>query len=350
MISKIILEDLISQTKKAIDKAESIVIISHINPDGDAIGSSLGLYHFLFSQGKETRVIMPNSFPNFLNFLPDCSDILIFEDYQDEAIDIIESADLVFCLDFNQLKRIGNMEEVVRNCSAVKILIDHHPFPDNFANITISYPEIASTSELIFRLICRMGYFTEMNVQSAESICTGIMTDTGAFSYNSNSPEIYTIVAELIKKGVDKDGLHRKLYNNYTAQRIQLMGHLLSQKMKIFPEYQTAIIALSKKEQETYQHKKGDSEGFVNLPLSIQGITFSIFLKEEIDNIKMSFRSQGDFPTNTFASTYFNGGGHLNASGGESQQSMDDTLAYIEHILPSFYKEWINKQELEKKQ
>ena len=342
MISKIILEDLISQTKKAIDKSTSIVIVSHVNPDGDAIGSSLGLYHFLFSQGKETRIIMPNSFPNFLNFLPDSSDILIYDDYQDEAIDLIESADLVFCLDFNQLKRVGAMEDVIKNCKATKILVDHHPFPDTFANITISHPEIASTSELIFRMICRMGYFTEMNIHSAECICTGIMTDTGAFSYNSNSPEIYTIISELIKKGVDKDALHRKLYNNYSAQRMQLMGYLLSQKMKIYAEYGTAIMVLSLAEQETYHHKKGDSEGFVNLPLSIHGITFSIFLKEETDTIKMSFRSQGNFPSNTFANCYFNGGGHLNASGGEGLGTIEETVTYIESILPAFYQEWVD--------
>ncbi|MBP6230510.1 MAG: bifunctional oligoribonuclease/PAP phosphatase NrnA [Paludibacteraceae bacterium] len=347
MISKIIPEESIHLTQKAIDKADNIVIISHINPDGDALGSSLGLYHFLFSQGKQTRVIMPNAFPSFLSFLPNSGDILIYEDYQDEAIDLIETANLIFCLDFNQLKRTGDLGEIIGKSKAAKILIDHHPFPDTFANITMSHPEIASTSELIFRLICRMGSFTEMNLPSAECICTGILTDTGALSYNSNSPEIYTIVAELIKKGVDKDKLYKDLYNTNSVNRMQLMGYLLSQKMKLYPEYQTAIIALTQEVQVKYNHKKGDSEGFVNLPLSIKDIHFSIFVKEDTDYVKMSFRSQGNFPTNTFASRYFNGGGHLNASGGESHLTIDETLSRIESVLPAFFAEWVeaNKQD-----
>ncbi len=343
MITKIIAEENIHLADKAIDKAENIVILSHINPDGDAIGSSLGLYHFLFSQGKQTRVIMPNALPSYLHFLPDCGDILIYEDYQDEAIDLIETADLIFCLDFNVLKRIGELEQYVVASKATKILLDHHPYPDTFANITISHPEIASTSELVFRLICRMGYFTELNLHCAECICTGMMTDTGGFSYNANSPEIYSITAELIKKGVDKDRLYQHLYNNYSAERMQLMGYLLSQKMFLYPEYETAIIVLSKEEQERYHHKKGDSEGFVNLPLSIVGIRFSIFVKEEKSQVKLSFRSQGDFPTNSFAKEYFGGGGHLNASGGESSLTLEETVGLLQKVIPDYYNTWKNQ-------
>lgn len=340
MITKIIPEEKIIQAHKAIDRAERIVIISHIGPDGDALGSALGLYHFLFSLDKETRIIMPNAFPAFLNFLPSSSDVLIYEDYQDESEDLVASADIIFCLDFNQLKRIGKLGELVEKAKGIKIMLDHHPLPDAFANISISHPEIASTSELVFRLICRMGYFSEITKQCAECICCGIITDTGGLSYNSNSPEIYTIVAELIKKGVDKDAMYRHLYSNYSADRMRLMGYVLSEKMKIYSEYQTAIISLTKKEQTKFQPQKGDTEGFVNLPLSITDIMFSVFLKEEDDQIKISFRSQGDFPTNKFASELFSGGGHLNASGAESKLSLEETVSKIENALPAYYQEW----------
>ena len=343
MITKVIPEEKVIATYKAIQRAKRIVIVAHKRPDGDAIGSSLGLYHFLYSFERETFVIMPDAIPANMSILPSSNEILNYELETEKCNSILAETDLVFCLDFNKLERIGELGKVIANSHAEKVMIDHHLDYEAFADIAISHPEIASTSELIFRLICRMGYFADMNLQTAECICAGMLTDTGGLAYNSNSPEIYTIFAELLRKGVDKDALYRHLFNTYKENRMRLMGYVLSQKLEILPEYQTAIFSLSEKELAQYNYEKGDTEGFVNLPLSIQGIRFSIFAREEKDTVKLSLRSVGDFPANQFANQYFDGGGHLNASGAESKLSLSDTIKKIKEVLPAFCEE-IDKQ------
>lgn len=337
MITKIIPEEKIISVLKSINKAAKIAIVTHKSPDGDAIGSSLALYHFLFSQEKETTVIVPDSFPKYLDILPSSSEILVYEGNETQVIETIKQCDLVFCLDFNNLKRIGKLNTHIAGSNAKKIMIDHHPDFIEFADITISHSEIASTSELIFRLICRMGYFSEMTNETAECICAGMLTDTGGLAFNSNSPEIYTIFAELLRKGVDKDSLYRHLYNNYSENRMRLMGYVLAEKMKIYPEYHTAIVALDKSDLEKYDYQTGDTEGFVNMPLSIDSVYFSIFIRQDNDRVKLSFRSQGDFPANKVAAEIFGGGGHLNAAGAESLQPIDETVKRIEEALPRYF-------------
>ena len=228
------------------------------------------------------------------------------------------------------------------NAKAHKILIDHHlnPSPD-FANVVISYPQISSTSELIFRAICRMGHFSDINLGCAECIYVGMMTDTGGFTYNSNHEEIYSIIYELIKLGVDKDDIYRKVYNTFSADRMRLMGYCLYKKMKIYPEYQAALITLTQKELHEFNYDNGDAEGFVNIPLSIEGINFTVFMREDPDKIKVSLRSQGTFPTNKFASEVFGGGGHLNASGGESFTTLQAAVRKFEEALP-LYREFLD--------
>jgi len=337
MITKIIPEEKIISVLKSINKAAKIAIVTHKSPDGDAIGSSLALYHFLFSQEKETTVIVPDSFPKYLDILPSSSEILVYEGNETQVIETIKQCDLVFCLDFNNLKRIGKLNTHIAGSNAKKIMIDHHPDFIEFADITISHSEIASTSELIFRLICRMGYFSEMTNETAECICAGMLTDTGGLAFNSNSPEIYAIFAELLRKGVDKDSLYRHLYNNYSENRMRLMGYVLAEKMKIYPEYHTAIVALDKSDLEKYDYQTGDTEGFVNMPLSIDSVYFSIFIRQDHDRVKLSFRSQGDFPANKVAAEIFGGGGHLNAAGAESLQPIDETVKRIEEALPRYF-------------
>lgn len=343
MISKIIDEDLIQEAKAYIEDAENIVITTHVSPDGDAIGSSLAFCIFLRTIGKIANVIVPNDFPGFLKWMPASSDIIVYEKKKTVADELIEQADLIFALDFNVLKRIDSVAISVADSAAKKIIVDHHLDPGNFADLVISYPQFASTSEMIFRIICRMGYFTELNKECAECIYTGMMTDTGGFTYNSNGAEVYVIVSELIKKGIDKDAIYDKVYNNYSESRYRLMGYMLYEKMKLYPEYGAAMISLTADELSKYDFKKGDTEGFVNMPLSIKGIIFSAFFKEEGGKIKCSFRSQGDVATNTFAAQYFNGGGHKNASGGESYDNMEQVIEAFEKALPSL-KDELNEE------
>jgi phosphoesterase RecJ-like protein len=224
----------------------------------------------------------------------------------------------------------------VEEATAKKILIDHHPEPSHFCNLVISHPEISSTSELIFRFICRMGMFDDLNRDCAECIYTGMMTDTGGFTYNSNDPHIYYIIGELLRKGIDKDLIYSKVNNHYTENRLRLQGYVLYEKMKIYPELHTALIVLSQEEEQRFQWRRGDTEGFVNMPMSIDGIVFSVFIREEENMVKISFRSRGVFPANRFASEVFSGGGHLNAAGGEFYDSLEKAVALFETHLPDY--------------
>jgi len=336
MISKIIAEELITKVNKAIDNVDKIVIVAHIGPDGDAIGSSLALWHYLMTIDKEPVVIVPNPFPSFLSWMPGAECILDYENSKEKSDELIADAELIFTLDFNTASRMGKMADAVLNATADKILVDHHLHPDTYAKIKVSYPEISSTSELIFRLICRMGDFSMINLACAECIYTGMMTDTGGFTYNSNNHEIYAIIAELIKLGVDKDAIYRKVFNTYSEDRLRLMGYCLFHKMKVYPEYKTALITLTLKELSQFNYVNGDSEGFVNIPLSLAGIDFSVFMREDTDKIKISFRSQGTFPSNKVAADLFHGGGHLNASGGESSTTLAVAVKKFEDALPDY--------------
>ncbi|MFV0419961.1 MAG: DHH family phosphoesterase [Dysgonomonas sp.] len=336
MISKIIASQKITEVEELLDKNDKIVIVTHVSPDGDAIGSSLGLYHYLNDLGNDVSIIVPNSFPDFLKWIPGAKEILDYEKYPDYAQKLIAEAQLIFCLDFNIPKRTIHLAPYIEAAKGKKILIDHHPDPSDFCDVVISYPEISSTSELIFRLICRMGDFEAMSYESAVAIYTGMMTDTGGFTYNSNNGEIYYIIGELLKKGIDKDQIYSNVYHNYSEDRFRLMGFTLAEKMKIYHEYNTSLIWLTNEEQKRYKVKKGDTEGFANLPLNIKGIIFSVFIREDNDFIKISFRSQGDFPSNKFASVCYNGGGHLNAAGGEFYGTMEEAIAVFEKGLLEF--------------
>lgn len=337
MLTKVIEQSKIDHFTKWFDRADKIVIVSHVSPDGDAIGSSLGLYHFLLTQDKDVNVIVPNIFPDFLKWMPGSKDILLYDRYKDFADKLIREADVICCLDFNALKRIEDMAGAVAASPARKMMLDHHLHPEEFCRITISHPEISSASELVFRLICRMGYFSDINRQCAECIYTGMMTDTGGFTYNSNNREIYFIISELLSKGIDKDAIYRKVYNTYSESRLRLMGYVLSN-MRVYREYNSALISLTKEEQGRFDYIKGDSEGFVNIPLSIKNVCFSCFLREDTEKrmIKISLRSVGSFPCNRVATEYFNGGGHLNASGGEFYGTMDEAVKVFEEALEKY--------------
>ena len=338
MITEKLTNQEIHDANALLEKASSVAIVTHISPDGDALGSSLGMQHYLECLGKDLiAVIVPNRFPTFLEWMPGAKDILCYDENIAECNTILQEADLIICLDFNDLKRIGVMGEQVANASAKKLLIDHHLFPQPFADVSISYPDIASTSELVFRLICRSGNFRLMNLQTAECIYTGMMTDTGNFSFNSNQADNYAIVYELVKLGVDKDAIYNKVFNTYSESRMRLMGYCLYRKMQIFQEQHTALIVLTRRELYRFNFQAGDAEGLVNLPLQIENVYYSVFMREDKDKIKISFRSQGNRPVNEFANLFFNGGGHKNAAGGESYASVEDTIQLFEKHFKEYF-------------
>ena len=338
MLSKVISQTEIDHVEKWFEKADKIVIVSHVSPDGDAIGSSLGLYHFLVSQEKTVHVIVPNAFPDYLKWMPGAKDILQYNRYKEFADKLIHEADVICCLDFNVLSRIDDMEEAVKTSNARKLLVDHHLYPGDFAGITISHPGMSSTAELVFRLICQLGNFSDISKEGAECIYAGMMTDTGAFTFNSNKREIYLIIGELLSKGIDKDEIYRNVYNTSSEGRLRLKGYVLYEKMQLFPQFRSALISLSREEQKKFHYMKGDTEGLVNIPLSIKDICFSAFLREdtEKDMIKISLRSEGTFPCNQVASEYFNGGGHLNASGGEFYGTLEEAIDLFKQALVKY--------------
>lgn len=338
MLSKVISQANIDHVEKWFERADKIVIVSHVSPDGDAIGSSLGLWHFLNSQDKNVHVIVPNAFPDFLKWMPGAKEVIQYNRYKEFADKLIMEADVICCLDFNVLSRIDEMEEIVRVSPGRKMIVDHHLYPGDFARIVISHPQISSTSELVFRLICQLGNFSDITKEAAECIYTGMMTDTGGFTYNSNDREIYLIIGELLSKGIDKDEIYRNVFNTHSEGRLRLMGYVLYEKMQVFPQFNAALITLTREEQKKFQYKKGDTEGFVNMPLSMKGICFSVFLREdtEKDMIKVSLRSVGTFPCNEVAAEFFNGGGHLNASGGEFYGPMEDAVALFKQALVKY--------------
>ncbi|MGL4851117.1 MAG: DHH family phosphoesterase, partial [Phocaeicola sp.] len=328
MLVKVIEQAKIDHLHKWLDRAEKIVLITHVSPDGDALGSSLGLKNFLEVQGKTVQVIVPNAFPDFLRWMNGAKEIIRYDKYAEFADTLIAEADVLICLDFNAISRVGDMGKAVLASPARKAMIDHHLHPESFCKIVISHPQISSTSELVFRLICRLGSFEDITFEGAECIYTGMMTDTGGFTYNSNDSQIYYIISELLSKGIDKDEIYRKVFNTYSEGRLRMMGYILHEKMQLFPLYHSALICLTKEEQRNFQSIKGDTEGFVNIPLSIKDIHFSVFLREDTEKntIKVSLRSVGTFPCNQVAADFYNGGGHLNASGGEFCGSMEEAV------------------------
>lgn len=335
MLSKLISQNDIEQVKEIFAKSNNIIVISHVSPDGDAIGSSLGLKDYLCSLGKNVKVIVPNAFPDFLKWMAGTNEIIRYDKDKLLADNLISEADLICCLDFNALSRVDALKDIVAASKAKKIMIDHHLNPEDFCEVIISHPKISSTSELIFRLIYRLGGFDNLSLEGAQCIYTGMMTDTGGFTYNSNNQEIYYIISQLLSKGIDKDDIYRKVYNTYSVDRLRLMGYILYEKMQVFEEFNSALICLTKDEQKKFKYIKGDTEGFVNIPLSIKNVCFSVFLREDTEKsmIKVSLRSVGKFPCNKVAAEFFNGGGHLNASGGEFYGTMDDAVILFKRAL-----------------
>ena len=315
------------QLRLLIEEAQHIIVCCHQNPDGDAIGSSLAWAEYLRMHDKDPMIAVPDKFPDFLQWMPGTERIVRYDKHPERVEEAFAQADLVFCLDFNRPERMEKMGEVMAASSAKKVMIDHHPDPTIDTVLCISHPEMSSTSELLFRVIWQLGGFEEMTRKMAVPIYCGMMTDTGGFTYNSNRPEIYFIISQLLTKGFDKDKIYRNVYNNYSEWRLRLIGYVLYQKLNVIPEKHASYFCLTRQDLKRFHYLKGDAEGLVNMPLQIKGMKLSISLREdtERDNlIWVSLRSVDDFSCTKVAETYFNGGGHLNASGGRLECSMEE--------------------------
>ncbi len=330
----------IKEFELKISEAEKIFIIPHINADGDAIGSVLSLYIVLKNAGKNPRVISPGNYPGFLKWMPD-NDII--EVFNKKDKDVLSDADLIIAMDFNALSRLGNMSENYINSKAYKILIDHHPEPENLSDLVFSDISYSSTAEFIYDILINSKFEKHINKDCATCIYTGIMTDTGCFSFNSSNPRTFKVVAELLKKGIDKNMIFSKIYDEFSFNRMKLLGHALLNGMTFLPEYKTAYIVISAKDRKNFKEEIGDTENFVNYPLSISGCIFSAIFIEREKFIKISFRSKGDFSAGEFAKKHFNGGGHKNASGGETNTSLEESVKKFVKLL-SNYKEQLNRR------
>ena len=341
MITRIIDEKSVRRLKELIDDSEKILIISHTAPDGDAIGSSLAAMHVLMSIGKDARVLVPDQPLTNLRNLPGAKEITDACRYPDFAAKLFDESDLVLCLDFNEPKRVDRVAPLLESCKAPKVLIDHHLHPSDFAEVSISHPEMSSTCYLLFRVLCRLELFNFIDKNAAECLLAGIMTDTGNFSYNCSDPELYIVVSELLKKGADRDRLYSRLFNTFSANCLRLNSYALLNKMELFESKGAALITLSREELNRFHYSKGDTEGLVNRPLSIPGIRYSAFLREESDFVKVSMRSVGDFPVNLLCSEHFGGGGHLNAAGGEFAGTLDEAAELFRSLVDENYSKYI---------
>lgn len=326
-------KDIINKIQSLISSPKKIAIITHVNPDGDALGSSLALWGMLKRDGHDVTVITPNEFPSFLAWMPDSKDIVVYNQKHDKADDIIKKADIIFCLDFNDIKRMEKIAETYLKSSAVKFLVDHHISPSLFTDFTISDTNTSSTSELVYDLIIALNKKHLLNKEIAECLYVGIVTDTGSFSYACNYSKTYLIISELFKLGIDGENIHRLVYDTFSENRMRLLGYCLSEKLKVFKEYNTAYISLTNEDLIKFKYNTGDSEGIVNYALSVEGISMAALFIERGDHIKVSLRSKGDVQVNEIARKYYDGGGHYNAAGGYSYVSMEETLSEFEKII-----------------
>ena len=322
-----------------IANAKRILICGHRGPDGDAVGSALGWADYLKRLGKETVVMMPNPFPDFLRWLPGIQDISFYMRHETEATQAIKNCDLVFCLDFNALHRLMEMGDVIAAHDAPRVIIDHHRNPDrNAAALTMSHPQMCSTCEVVLRLLLQLGGYEDMATRAATALYTGMMTDTGGFTYNSNSPEIYQLISLLLAKGIDKDKIYRNVFNTYSESRLRLTGYILYKKLDFYQDRRASIFTLTRSEMTRFNFIRGDAEGLVNMPLQVKGMRLSISLREdtERDVVRVSLRSVDDFPCNKMAEEFFNGGLHLNASGGEPPFPLSEAVKTAERAIEAY--------------
>ncbi len=331
------MEEKIEALKILLSEKKNIVITIHRGPDGDAMGSALGLYSILLQNGHNISVISPNDYANFLYWLPGNENVIVFTKQEKKAIEKTQNADLIFLLDFGQMTRLDTYAHVVENANAKKVMIDHHQEPDeSISDILFSDVTACATSQIIFNIIDSLDWKHLINKEVAECLYTGIMTDTGSFKYSSTTERTHHIIAELIGKGADNSKIHDLVYDNFSENRVKLLGYCLNQKLLLFKENNSAIISLTAEELKRFNFQKGDTEGVVNYALTIEDVIFAAFIAEKEGMVKLSLRSKGNFKVNEIAKKYFNGGGHMNAAGGISNVSVAETIEILKEIFKKY--------------
>ena len=337
MISAIIDDKTIERLRAFINGAQRIVITCHKSPDGDALGSSLALCHVMRRLGKDATVVTPDMAPKSLEFIPGIRELVVFTKHEQRARRVMSEAQLICCLDFNSLKRIDRLAELVEPLNVRRVLIDHHLDPEDSFDLMISHPEVSSTCELVFRVLMQMGLLRLMDRQVASCLYVGLLTDTGGFAFSCDNPEFYEILASIMRRRIDRIALYNKAMNTFSADSLRLQGYAIHEKMQLFPEQGAALITLSREELERFNYNRGDTETLVNKPLAIPEIYWSVFLREDADKIKVSCRSQGDFSVSDICARYFNGGGHFNAAGGDFVGTLDEAVAVFHQVLTDLF-------------
>lgn len=321
------------------------VIVTHYKPDADALGSSLGLYHYLTRCGHSARVITPSDYPAFLHWMPGNDQVWVNEPARQQEIEqAFVEADIIFCLDFSALSRIHNLAEMVRLAHAKKVLIDHHLDPEHFADFEQWNPQSASTAGLVYEMIVELGDRSRISADCANCLYAGLMTDTGGFRHSNTRREEFMIASDLVALGANPSRVARLIYDNNTLDRLRLMGYVLAEKLVVLHEYRTAYMTLSQEELKRFGSQTGDTEGFVNYGLSVKNVRLSVMIYERPDEIKLSFRSVGNFSVNDLARKHFAGGGHKNAAGGSAQASLEETLRKFLDLLPEYQHQLLNDE------
>ncbi|PTQ92685.1 phosphoesterase RecJ-like protein [Mucilaginibacter yixingensis] len=327
----------IASLKQLLTQPQKIVITTHHKPDGDAMGSSLGLYNYLIQQGHHVKVITPTDYPDFLAWMPGNGDVLIYTTDTALAAKYVDEASLVFCLDFNTLSRINELGEVIRAAKAHKVMIDHHLEPEDFDDYRYWDINACATAQLIYTFITEELHGEKyINKDVAECLYTGIMTDSGSFRFPGTTSAVHRIVANLMDAGAVNWRIHELVYSNSSEERLRFLGHCLSEKLEVLHEFNTAVITVTSEELGRYHVKTGDTEGVVNYALSITGVRLAAFIVERPDRVKLSLRSKGEFPANEICKKYFNGGGHRNAAGGHSELNLQQVTDQFKSILPEY--------------
>ena len=338
MLENIMTEGECSTLRSLLSQSETIVLCCHQNADGDAVGAVLGMGELLRMLGKEPLMVVPDQYPDYLQWLPNTEKIVRYDKRRDYVDMVLKIADLVICLDFNTLARTDQMQDALQASPAKKLLIDHHPDPDIEAVVKVSRPQASSTCELVFRVVWQLGLFDQLGKHFAIPVYCGMMTDKGGFTYNSSNSDIYYIISQLLTKRIDKDKIYRNVFHNYSEHRLRMVGHVLCNCLVVDAERHAAYYTLSREDQKRFHFIKGDGEGLVNMPLQIKGLKLSISLREDTDKqmIWVSLRSVDDFPCNEMAARFFNGGGHLNASGGRLSCTLSEAVGIVQQALAAF--------------
>lgn len=327
----------LAELKEILTQPQNIVITTHHKPDGDALGSSLGLYHYLKQKQHRVTVITPTDYPDFLAWMPGNSEVIIYTEKKEKSTELVQQADLIFCLDFNSLLRINDLGEAVKLSSAKKIMIDHHLDPENFDDYRYWNTKASSAAQLVYEFITELlGDKNSITADVATCLYTGIMTDSGSFRFPTTTSNVHRITADLIDLGADNSAIHQQVYNHATENRLRFLGYCLSNKLEVLHDFNTALITVNREEMNRFKIVTGDTEGIVNYALSIDNIRLAAFIIERTDKIKLSLRSSGTFPANEICKNYFHGGGHRNAAGGQSENTLEQVIHQFKTLLPDY--------------